>query len=197
MTLGFSYRACTAYKVHHDPGVCYKTCAGYRGQGAAWGTCQGLSIGGREVRLMFFRALSMGTLSTAATVHLPVTKGSEHEQPFNGQILLLPKAVLSLCSPSMGRQGPGIKQRVSMSSLSMGTFDHVIRQFMGIGNSVDGHTVHCCHRPPASHKRQLVSMSSLSMGRLDHSIRHGHRHTQVCNVHTADCCHCPPASHKR
>ena len=55
-------------------GCCYKTCASCRG--AAWGTCQGLSIGGREVRLMFFRALSMGTLSTAATVHLPVAKGN-------------------------------------------------------------------------------------------------------------------------
>ena len=37
---------------------------------------------------------------------------------------------------------------------------------------VNGHTVHCCHRPPASRERQPLSMSSLSMGGLCHSNRH-------------------------
>ncbi len=53
--------------------------------------------------------------------------------------------------------------------------------------SVNGHTVHCCHRPPASHERQLMSTS---IGRF-----YGHR--QLSNGLTVHCCYCPPASHER
>ena len=54
---------------------------------------------------------------------------------------------------------------MSMSSLSMGRHCNSQRQ------PFNRHTVQCCHRPPASHERQLVSMCSLAMGRCCNSQR--------------------------
>lgn len=45
---------------------------GGEGGGGQGSTCQGFSMAGSGARLTFLKALSMGTLSTAPTVHLPV-----------------------------------------------------------------------------------------------------------------------------